>query len=107
VGAADLGSYREFTIRASTADVSARTGATERDVTTLHERPALLQELSGRPRYASNALEALARKAQASAVVMDGREAPAREATRAKEQADAARAAAEKTRTANKDTFKP
>jgi hypothetical protein len=38
---------------------------------------------------------------------MDGREAPAREATRAKEQADAARAAAEKTRTANKDTFKP
>jgi len=55
----------------------------------------------------SNALEALARKAQASAVIMDAREAPAREAARAKEQADAARAAAEKTRTTNKDTFKP
>ena len=209
VGAADLGSYRQFTIRASTADVIARTGAAERDVKTLHERPALLQELSWRPRYAINrnfgdrdsvativfsfidnqlfrmaidyertrtegltkedmitslsaiygprstqpaptasrpafdsldtptviatwrqgdatltlnqsaygggfsltitsiALEALARKAQATAVTMDAREAPAREAARAKEQADAARAAAEKTRTTNKDTFKP
>ena len=209
VGAADLGSYRQFTIRASTADVIARTGAAERDVKTLHERPALLQELSWRPRYVigrnstdrdsvativfsfidnqlfrmaidyersrtegltkedmitslsaiygprstqpapaasrpafdsldpptviatwrqgdatltlnqsaysggfsliitSIALEALARKAQATAVTMDAREAPAREAARAKEQADAARAAAEKTRTANKDTFKP
>jgi hypothetical protein len=209
VAAADLGSYREFTIMASTADVIARTGAAERDVKTLHERPALLQELSWRPRYTigrnftdrdsvaamvfsfidnqlfrmtieyeksrtegltkddmitslsavygprstqpaptapraefasldaptviatwrqgdatltlnqsaysgvfsliitSNALEALARKAQASAVIMDAREAPAREAARAKEQADAARAAAEKTRTTNKDTFKP
>ena len=209
VAAADLGSYREFTIRASTADVIARTGAADRDVKTLHERPALLQELSWRPRYAigrnfsdresvativfsfidnqlfrmaidyersrtegltkedminslsavygprstrpaptasrpafesldtptviatwrqgdatltlnqspysgtfsliitSIALEALARKAQATAVTMDAREAPAREAARAKEQADAARAGAEKTRTTNKDTFKP
>jgi len=209
VAAADLGSYRQFTIRASTADVIARTGAAERDVKTLHERPALLQELSWRPRYAINrnfgdrdsvativfsfidnrlvrmaidyartrtegltkedmitslsaiygprstqpaptasrpafdsldtptviatwrqgdatltlnqsaygggfsltitsiALEALARKAQATAVTMDAREAPAREAARVKEQADAARAAAEKTRTTNKDTFKP
>ena len=209
VGAADLGSYREFTIGASTADVIARTGAAERDVKTLHERPALLQELSWRPRYmigrnfgdrdsvativfsfidnqlfrmaidyersrtegltkedmitslsamygprstqpaptasrptfdsldtptliatwrqsdatltlsqsaygggfsltiTSIALEALARKAQATAVTMDAREAPAREAARVKEQADAARAAAEKTRTTNKDRFKP
>jgi hypothetical protein len=52
-------------------------------------------------------LEALARKAQATAVTMDAREAPAREAARAKEQADTARAAAEKTRTTNKATFKP
>jgi hypothetical protein len=52
-------------------------------------------------------LEALARKAQATAVTMDGREAPAREAARTKELADAARAAAEKIRTANKDAFKP
>ena len=209
VWAADLGSYREFAIRASTADVIARTGAADRDVKTLHERPALLQELSWRPRYAigrnftdrdsvativfsfidnqlfrmaidyersrtegltkedmitslsavygppsvrpaptasrpafdsldtptviatwrqgdatltlnqsaysgafsliitSMALEALARKAQATAVTMDAREAPAREAARAKEQADAARAAAEKTRTTNQGTFKP
>ena len=55
----------------------------------------------------STRLEALARKAQATAVTMDAREAPAREAARAKEQADAARAAAEKTRTTNRDTFQP
>lgn len=209
LAAADLGTYREFTIGASTADVIARTGAAERDMKTVHERPALLQELSWRPRYASGRnsadrdsvaaivfsfidnqlfrmtidydrsrtegltkedmitslsamygprstrpapiaprpefdsldtptvfatwrqgdvmltlnqstygggfslviisvpLEALARKAQATAVTMDAREAPARDAARAKEQADAARAAAEKTRTTNKDTFKP
>ena len=52
-------------------------------------------------------LEALARKAQATAVTIDAREAPAREAARTKERADAARAAAEKTRTTNKDAFKP
>jgi hypothetical protein len=55
----------------------------------------------------SNPLEVLARKAQATAVTMDAREAPAREAARAKEQADAAQAAAEKTRTTNKATFRP
>jgi hypothetical protein len=208
VAAADLGTYREFKIGTSTADVIASTRAAERDVKTLHERPALLQELSWRPRYASGRdsaerdsvaaivfsfidnqlfrmainydrsstegltkedmiaslsamygprstrppvaprpafdsldtptvmatwregdatltlnqsaygggfslvitsipLEALARKAQATAVTMDAREAPAREAARDKEQADAARAAAEKTRTTNKATFKP
>jgi hypothetical protein len=209
VAAADLGTYREFKIGASTADVIARTGAAERDMKTLHERPALLQELSWRPRYVigrtsadrdsiaailfsfidnqlfrmtidyergrtegltkedmitslsemygprstrqapiaprssydtldtpiaiatwregdatltlnqsaygggfslvitSLPLEARARKAQATAVTMDAREAPAREAARAKEQADAALATAEKTRTTNKGTFKP
>ena len=206
--AADLATYREFKIGASTADVIARTGAAPQDLKTLHERPALLQELSWRPRYAtgrnsadrdsvaamvfsfmnnqlfkmaidydrnstqgltredmiaslsamygarstqrpvvsrpafdsletstavaqwhqgdvtltlnqstyggafglmitSNPLEVLARKAQATAVTMDAREAPAREAARAKEQADAARAAAEKIRTTNKDALKP
>ena len=209
LAAADLSTYREFKIGTSTADVIARTSAAEREVKTLHERPALLQEMSWRPRYAigrtstdrdsvativfsfidnqlfrmaidyersrtegltkedmitslsatygprstrpaptaprpafdsldtstviatwrqgdatltlnqstygggfslvitSIPLEALARKARATAVVMDTREAPAREAARDKEQADAARAAAEKTRTTNRDTFKP
>jgi hypothetical protein len=55
----------------------------------------------------SVSLEALARKAQATAMTIDAREAPAREAARAKAQADAARAAEEKTRTTNKETFKP
>ena len=209
VVAADLSTYREFTIGASTADVTARIGAAETDLKTVHERPALLQELSWRPRYTSGRnpverdsvavivfsfidnqlfrmtidyergrtegltkedmitslsemygprstrqapiaprssydtldtpiaiatwregdatltlnqsaygggfslvitslpLEARARKAQATAVTMDAREAPAREAARAKEQADTARAAADKTRTTNKATFKP
>ena len=207
--AADLDTYREFRLGASTADVIAQGRATERDVRTLHERPALLQELTWRPADTSGGtsadrdsvtaivfsfidnrlfrmaidydrsrtagltrddmitslaavygprstrpapasprpafesldtrtviarwqqddttvaltqstysggfslvitsvpLEALARKAQATAVTMDAREAPAREAARIKAEADAAQAAAEKTRTTNKDTFKP
>jgi hypothetical protein len=52
-------------------------------------------------------LEALARKAHATAVTMDAREAPAREAARVRAQAVAAQAAAEKTRTTNKAAFRP
>jgi hypothetical protein len=48
-------------------------------------------------------LEELARKAQATAVSMEAREAP----VRAKAEADAARAAEEQTRTANKTVFRP
>jgi len=209
LAAADPGTYREFRLGASTADVIARAGAARRDVKKLHERPAVLEELSWRPPYASGRdanerdsvagivfsfvdnqlfkmvidydrsrtegltredmiaaltemygprstsrastpvrpavdsldtptvlarwihgdtsivlqhssyggsfrllilsvpLEALARKAQATAVTMDAREAPAREAARAKTQADAEKAAAEKTRTTNKAAFKP
>lgn len=209
IAAADPGTYREFKLGAPTADVIARAGAAQRDVRQLHERPALLEELSWRPRYTSGRdpadrdsvagivfsfidnqlfkmvidydrtrtegltkddmiaslsaiygprstapapapqrstidslntptvlarwregdtsitlqqstygggfglvivsvpLEALARKAQATAVIMDAREAPMREAARAKAQAEAEKAAAEKTRTTNKGTFKP
>jgi hypothetical protein len=56
---------------------------------------------------ASSSLEAMARKAQATAVTMDVREAPAREAAREKAEAEAAVAAAEKTRSSNKATFQP
>jgi len=52
-------------------------------------------------------LEAAARKARTAAETTDAREAPAREAARAKAEADAARAAEVKTRTTNKDTFTP
>ena len=209
VAAADPETYREFRLGASTADVIARAGAAPQDVKKLHERPALLEELSWRPSYTTTRdssdgdsvaaivfsfvddqlfkmaidynrsrtqgltkedlidsltevygprstgpgslparsaidsldtptalarwrhgdtsitlqqspygggfglvilsvpLEALARKAQATAVTMDAREAPAREAARAKAQADAEKAAAEKTRTTNKAAFKP
>jgi hypothetical protein len=209
LAAAEPGTYREFRLGSSTADVVARAGATARDVKKLHERPALLEELSWRPPYTSGRdanerdsvagivfsfvdnqlfkmvidydrsrtegltnvdmndsltalygprstapvppptrsaidsldtptvlarwrqgdtsitlqqspysggfglvilsvpVEALARKAQATAVTMDAREAPAREAARAKAQADAEKAAAEKTRTTNKAAFRP
>jgi hypothetical protein len=49
-----LATYREFTLGASTADVIARGGAAERDIKTIHQRPALLQELSWRPRYTTS-----------------------------------------------------
>jgi hypothetical protein len=209
VAAADPGTYREFRLGASTADVIARADAAPRDLKTLHARPALLEELSWRPPYTSRLdsdggdsvagivfsfvddqlfkiaidydrsrtegltkedliasltavygprsttavsprpqsaldsldtptvlarwrqgdtsitlqqspysggfglvilsvpLDALARKAQATAVTIDAREAPAREAARAKAQAEADKAAAEKTRTTNKAAFKP
>ncbi len=202
VAASDPATYREFTLGASTADMIARTATTQQDVKVLHERPALMQELSWHPPYTSTPsgrdsiaaitfsfidnqlfkmvvdydrsrtegltkedmiasltamygprstapasapprstfdgfdastvvaswrqgdtsialqqspygsyglvilsirLDALATKAQATAVTMDAREAPARDAARA----DAERAAAEKTRATNKAAFQP
>jgi hypothetical protein len=55
----------------------------------------------------STPLDSLARKAAAQAMIMDAREAPAREAARVRAQDEAARAAAEATRTTNKATFQP
>jgi hypothetical protein len=52
-------------------------------------------------------LDAIARKAQATAVAMDQREAPAREAALLKKKADDEKAAAETTRSANKKVFRP
>jgi len=52
-------------------------------------------------------LEGLARSASASAVVMDTREAPAREAALLKRQQDEAKVAEEKARTTNKGVFRP
>lgn len=55
----------------------------------------------------SVALELKARQALASAIAISNREAPAREAARVKDEAAAAKTAAEKTRTTNKGTFQP
>lgn len=55
----------------------------------------------------SVSLDAEARKAQATAVVMDAREAPAREAALEKKRADDARQADEVARAANKKAFRP
>jgi hypothetical protein len=52
-------------------------------------------------------LETVARKARATAVTMDAREAPAREAALAKKRADDERQAEEQARTTNKKVFRP
>lgn len=52
-------------------------------------------------------LELLARRAQALAVTTEAREAPARQAAKVKDDAAAAKAAADKLRTTNKAEFKP
>jgi hypothetical protein len=207
--AQDFDQYREFRIGSSTASVFTLTGAKTSELKTLHERPAVLQELTWRPRYApgrpipdreavremvfsfyddqlfriaiqyerdrtvglttvdmvealstvygtqmpvasrrpqrehttsldsptpvaqwrsgnvdvllnrsgynddfgltivSTSLELLARKAQAASVVIDRREAPARDAARKKQQDDDARAAENAARTINKAGFRP
>jgi hypothetical protein len=208
VSSAELSRYREFQLGATVATVTAVTQNAAR-VTTVHNRPALLQQLEWRPRYMAGApqpdrdsigevvfsfvddqlfkiaieyardrtsglttddmvgsltavygapsspspqrrttssavaldaavviaewrhadttlvlqrkeysesfflvitslpLDIIARKAQATAVAMDQREAPAREAALLKKQADDDKAAAETTRTANKKVFRP
>jgi hypothetical protein len=55
----------------------------------------------------SVSLDATARKAQATAVVMDALEAPARDAAREKQRVDDARQAEEIARAANKKDFRP
>ena len=52
-------------------------------------------------------LDTIARKAQATAVAMDQREAPAREAALLKKRADDEKVAAERTRSTNKKVFQP
>lgn len=206
--ASDLSTYRGFVLGTAAVEVLKQAGAASRDLKTVHERPALLQELSWRPPYVigleaadqgavanvsfsfiddqlfrmivdydrgrtegltaadliaalsakygprstqrptaggssrdsldaptavalwqagdtavtlnrfaysgrfaltitSVRLQAQARTALTAAVAMDAREAPAREAERARIRADAERAAAEKTRTDNKARFEP
>lgn len=205
--AAELSRYREFTLGSSVASVRTVTGTTDRDLKTLHTRPALLQDVSWQPRYMTGApvadrnsinevtfsfvddqlfrmtvtydrsrttgltnadmiaalselygvptnspapsrpgaetavgvtilaewreadvhvalrrvryndslslaitslpLEAMARQAQATAVTMDAREAPAREAAIAKKRADDERQADEQVRTTNRTVFRP
>ncbi len=205
--ASELSRYREFELGSSVATVTAVTLSAERDLKTLHSRPALLQEMAWQPRYmtgppvadrnsigeivfsfvddrlfkmtvvyerarttgltnadmiaaltelygaptapvaqpraaadavapavviaewrqedthmglrrgrynesfalviTSVSLDAIARKAQASALVMDVREAPAREAALLKKRADEQRQAEEQTRTANRKVFTP
>lgn len=53
VSSAELSRYREFELGASVAAVTAITQTQQRDLKTLHSRPAVLQELEWRPRYMS------------------------------------------------------
>jgi hypothetical protein len=210
--AQELEDYREFRLGSSLAVVSSLTAARASDLHVIHERPALLQDLAWRPRFAAGApipnldpvdeivfsfyndqlfkiavrydnartagmtreditsvlsndygtptsvatvgagrstgreydtydmpalvakwqrgettvtlsqatygstytvmivalpVETLARTAKAAAVVLDAREAPAREAARAKKQDEDSRAEKERARTTNKGSFRP
>jgi hypothetical protein len=202
--AAELSRYREFDLGSSVEAVTTVTRTAERDLKTIHSRPALLQEVAWQPRYMSGApiadrgsineivfsfvddrlfrmtvvydrsrtsgltnadmiaaltdvygaatsptrpsadaalgitvlaewqqadagvvlrrsqynesfslvitslpLEAIARKAQTTALMLDVREAPAREAELARKRADDQRQVEEQARTANKKVFKP
>jgi hypothetical protein len=207
VSSAELSRYREFELGTSLATVTAITQTTDRDVKTVHSRPAVLQQVEWRPRYmrgnpvpgrdsidqvvfnfvddrlfkmsviyvrdrtngltnedmvdsltgvygapsspspqaqprsdaldapvviaewrqqdaavvlqrnrysdsftlviTSLSLDTIARKAQATAVIMDEREAPAREAALQQKQADDERKAEALVRTANKKVFQP
>jgi hypothetical protein len=51
--AQELGEYRQFRLGSSVADVSSLTAARASDLRVVHERPALLQDLSWRPRFAA------------------------------------------------------
>ena len=202
----ELSRYREFDLGSSVATVTAVTRTADRDLKTIHTRPALLQDVSWQPRYMTGApvadrgsidgivfsfvddqlyrmtvdydrsrttgltnedmiaaltevygaptrpstssrtsadadgvavlaewrhadvrvalqrgrytesfslvitslpLEAVARKARATALTMDAREAPAREAALEKKRADDLRQAEEQARTTNKKVFRP
>ena len=203
--AAEFSRYREFDLGSSVAAVTAVTRTADRDLKTIHTRPALLQDVTWRPRYMTGApiadrdsineivfsfvddqlfrmtvdydrsrttgltnadmiaaltelygapaspsapsragavdavavlaewrqgdvrvalrrtrytesfslvitslpLETVARKARATAVTMDAREAPAREAALAKKRADDERQAEEQARITNKKVFRP
>jgi hypothetical protein len=205
--AAELSRYREFDLGSSVAAVTAVTRTVDRDLKTIHTRPALLQDVAWRPRYMTGApvadrdsineivfsfvddqlfrmtveydrgrttgltnedmiaaltdlygaptrpsppsrasadagdsvavlaewrradvnvavqrnrysesfslvitslpLEAIARKARTTALTMDAREAPAREAALAKKRADEERQSEEQARTTNKKVFRP
>jgi len=202
--ATELSRYREFSLGSSVETVTTVTRTAERDLKTIHSRPALLQEVAWQPRYMSGApvadrgsineivfsfvddqlfrmtvvydrsrtsgltnadmiaaltemygaatsptkasadavlgmtvlaewqqadagvvlrrsqyneafslvitslpLEAIARKAQTTALALDAREAPAREAELARKRADEQRQAEDQARTANKKVFKP
>ena len=207
VSADDFSRYREFTLGSSVAAVTSVTRIAERDLKTIHSRPALVQEVTWQPRYmtglpvadrasinemvfgfvddqlfqmtvsyersrttgltnadmiaalserygtpmapsvrpratsealdiaaviaewrqtdahivlrrtlyndsfslviTSLSLDAVARKARASAVAMDTREAPEREAALAKKRADEQRHAEEQARTTNRELFRP
>ena len=53
--AAELSRYREFDLGSSVAAVTAVTRTADRDLKTIHARPALLQDVTWRPRYMTGA----------------------------------------------------
>jgi hypothetical protein len=54
-GAQDLSRYREFALGSSVAAVSTQTADAGSELKALHQRPAVIQELTWRPRYGAPA----------------------------------------------------
>lgn len=54
VAAQDFGRYREFQLGSHLAAISMLTGTIDSDVKIVHERPALIQELTWRPKYGAH-----------------------------------------------------
>ena len=51
--AQDFGRYREFELGSAVATVSMRTGVPESELKSIHQRPAVIQELTWRPSYSA------------------------------------------------------
>jgi hypothetical protein len=104
-GAATSPTVRSRTDANTVSDAAALAEWRQEDVHVVLQRSGYNQSFS--LVITSVSLDAIADKARATAVVMDAREAPAREAALSKKRADDERQAEEQTRTTNKKVFKP
>lgn len=94
----DLSRYRGFQLGSDVVSVLGLAKADPSDAKTLHQRPAVLQNLQWRPRYVLAGL---------TTSLLDQREAPQREIEKRQQEAENARVSQEKARVANKAAFRP
>jgi len=119
--------YRDYQLGSDLASVAALANVAATEARTIHQRPAVIQELAWRRPYfvsgttalqksyasefraivTSARLDALARTADAQAIRLDEREAPQREIARQKKEMEDSRVSQEKARIANRAVFRP